>query len=278
MKFSISIWIYGKEDIEKGFARAKKYGYDGIEVEGEPDKYDVKRLNELFSSYNLEASSIAGMYPWPTDERDLSNPDPKVRERAINYLKKCCEFANRIGAPLIIVVPGCVGKVRPVSTREEEWKLAVASVREAAKYAEEYGVVYAIEPINRYETYLLNNVDQGLKFVEEVNHDNVKLMLDCFHMNIEEPDPAYAIRKAGKMLIHVHVADSNRQSVGRGHTDFKAIIRSLKEIGFNRYLAIEPLPPLADPYMMREQVPPEDISDMFAEECIQQLKYFVKIT
>lgn len=96
-------------------------------------------------------------------------------------------------------------------------------------------------------------------------------------MNIEEPDPASSIRKAGKNLIHMHVADSNRQSVGRGHTDFKAIIRSLKEIGYTRYLAMEPLPPLADPYMALMGARPEEFLDLYAEECIQQLKFIERV-
>lgn len=278
MKYSISNWIYGDEPIEKSMERMSRFGYDGIEVKGEPDQYDAKKLRELMESYGLEASSIAGMYPWPTDERDLANPDEKVRRRAVEYVRRCVDFASQIGAPLVIVVPSSVAKVRPLVPVEKEWKLSVNAVREAGKYAQDHGILLAVEPINRYETYLVNTAEQALKFASEVGLENVKIMLDCFHMNIEEADPAAAIRRAGKELIHVHVADSNRQSVGRGHTDFRSIVRALKEIGYNRYLAMEPLPPVADPYMALKGTRAEDIADMYAEECINQLKFFEKVT
>jgi sugar phosphate isomerase/epimerase len=274
LKYSISNWIYGDEPFEKTLERLTKFRYDGVEIKGEPRTCNVKKVKELLRSYNLEASSIAGMYPWPTSDRDLANADEKVRKRAVNYVKECLDFARDVEAPLAIVVPSPVMKTKPSEPLDKEWKWAVESVRMAGRYAMDVNVLIAVEPINRYETYLVNNVDQALKFIAEVGIDSVKVMLDCFHMNIEEPDPAAAIRKAGKNLVHIHVADSNRQSVGRGHTDFKSIIRSLKEIGYTRYLAMEPLPPLADPYMAIKGVRPEEFSDLYAEECIQQLKFF----
>lgn len=274
LKYSISNWIYGDEPLERTLERLVKFKYDGIEIKGEPKIYDEKKIRELLSSYNLEASSIAGMYPWLTNERDLANVDEKVRRRAVNYVKECLDFARDVEAPIVIVVPSAVAKTKPLGPLEKEWEWAVKSVTEAGKYAVDVGVLIAVEPINRYETYLVNNVDQALKFVNDVGIDNVKIMLDCFHMNIEETAPAASVRKAGRNLIHMHIADSNRKSVGRGHTDFKSIIRSLKDIHYTRYLAMEPLPPIADPYMAMKGLRPEEFLDLYAEECIQQLKFF----
>ena len=272
MKYSVMNWIYGNEPIEKTLNRLSKLGYDGISIKGEPDQYDPTKVRKLLEKYKLEAASIDGIYPWPTKERDLANPDERVRKRAVEYLRKCTDFASAVGAPLVVVVPSPVGKTKPLAPREKEREWAVESVRKVAEYALEKGIEVAVEPINRYETHLLNNAEQALEFAKEVAAENVKIMLDCFHMNIEEADPASAIRRAGRMLIHMHVADSNRQSVGRGHTDFKSILRALKEIGYERYLAMEPLPPLADPYdALTKQVCPE-LFDIYAEECITGLK------
>ena len=273
MKYSVSNWIYGDEPFEETLERLSKFKYDGVEIVGEPKVYDSKKALRLLESYNLEVSSIAGMYPWPTQERDLANADEKVRERAVNYVKDCLNFANEIGAPLVIVVPSSVSKTRPQAPVEKEWKWAVESVRHAGKYAESVGVLIAVEAINRYETYLVNSVDQALKFAEDVGLESVKIMLDCFHMNIEEPDPAAAIRKAGKELIHLHVADSNRQSAGRGHTDFRAIMRSLKEISYTRYLTMEPLPPVGDPYLARTGLRSKEFLDLYTDECIRHLRF-----
>lgn len=258
--------------------RMARMDYDGIEFKGEPDQYDIRNLVELCRKYGLEVSSIAGMYPWPTEERDLSNPNEGVRNRAVAYVKKCVDFASQVGAPIVIVVPSCVGKTKPLVPREDEWARAVESVRGVGEYAKENDVRIAIEPINRYETSLLNNAEETLKFIGEVGLESVKMMLDCFHMNIEEPDLAGSIRTAGKELIHVHVADSNRQSVGRGHTDFKSIMGALKEIGYSHYLTMEPLPPLSDPYRGLEETFPEEILDLYAKECIENLRYIEEQT
>jgi sugar phosphate isomerase/epimerase len=252
-------------------------GYDGISLKGEPDQYDPEATKQLVRRYGLEVASIDGIYPWPTDERDLSNPEERVRKRAVEYVNRCTDLASKMGAPLVVVVPSPVGKTKTLATKRKEWEWAVESVRKVAEYALQKGIEVAVEPINRYETHLINNCEQALEFVKEVAVENTKIMLYCFHMNIEEADPAAAIRRAGRMLIHVHVADSNRQSVGRGHTDFKAIMRSLKEIGYERYLAMEPLPPLADPYdALTKQVCPE-LFDVYARECIENLKAIERV-
>jgi D-psicose/D-tagatose/L-ribulose 3-epimerase len=277
MKYSISNWIYGPEPIEKTVQRLAKFKYDGLEIKGAPEEYDVKKIKDLLSSYNLKVGSVCGMWPWDADHmktRDLANPNEKVRERGIQYAESALEFGNKLGAQIFICVVGGCGKTSQI--HQKEWQFGVESVKKLGKKALDTGVTIAIEPINRYELFLMNNVHQGLRFVEEVNSEGVKLMLDAFHMNIEEPDPAAAIRTAGNKLVHLHVADSNRQSVGRGHTDFKGIMRSLKEINFKGYLAMEPLPPTsADVYNLSQLDP--TVLDLYAEECITHLKYFEKV-
>ncbi|MEM2902402.1 MAG: sugar phosphate isomerase/epimerase family protein [Candidatus Bathyarchaeia archaeon] len=279
MKYSVSNWIYGEEPIEKTLKRLSKFGYDGVEVKGAPERYDVGELRDVLSSYDLEVSSICGLWPWDNTDHmksnDLANPDEKVRTKAVKYVKDCLTFGSQLGASCMVVVVGGCGKT--MRLHEKEWEFGVESVRLAGKHAEDVGVTMAIEPINRYELFLLNNVDQGLRFVKDVNMDGVKLMLDTFHMNIEETDPAASIRKAGEYLVHLHVADSNRQSVGRGHTDFKGIVKSLKEINYKGYLAMEPLPPTAANVYDLSQLDPS-LLDLYAEECITQLKFYEKVT
>lgn len=282
MKYSISNWIYGDEPLRITFQRLRKYNYDGIELEGEPQKYEVLEVQRLCQEFDLEVLSIAGMYPWPTKERDLSNPEPKVRERAVKYLQEGVDFAVDVGAPLIIVIPSTVAKTSPVGqfdteeawveAAKREWAYAVESVKAAALYAEEKGIALAIEPINRYETFLINNVNQALRFISEVGSEAVKLHLDTFHMNIEEPDPSEAIRKAGNLLVNVHIADSNREAVGHGHIDFKSIMRALKDIGYQRALTLEPLPPVPDPYIAARLKRYQPLRDIYAEECIMRLR------
>ncbi|WP_258358623.1 sugar phosphate isomerase/epimerase family protein [Moorella sulfitireducens] len=281
-KYSISNWIYGEEELQATFERLSRYGYDGVELMGEPAEYDVKEVLSLCQKYNLKVLSIAGMYPWPTSERDLSNPDPEVRTRAVQYLKSCCDFASELEARVIIVVPAAVAKTQPVGNpREEEdwlraydneWKWAVDSIGKAAVYAEKHGVFLAIEPINRYESFLVNTCEQAIRMKREIGSPAVKIHLDTFHMNIEEQNPADAIRLAGKDLVNVHVADSNRTAVGEGHIDFHAIIQALLDIDYQRTLSLEPLPPVPDPYIAARIKRFMPLRDDYARLSIERLK------
>ena len=281
MQYSISNWIYATEDLEKSLQRLAKYKYDAVELEGEPDKekYEPKKVKKMLQQYGLEVSSIAGMYLWKEEiKRDLASSDKKIREQTIMYLFKCIDYAQLMGAKLVIVVPAAVSKLAPSLSKKEDWKNSIKAVQEVAKYAEKKDILLAIEPINRYETYLVNSVQDALSYSREVDSSHVKIMADTFHMNIEERDIPEAIRIAGNNLINVHIADSNRCSVGRGHINFKALIKALKEINYQYALTLEPLPPVYDPYLALEGGVSENIFNQYAAESIRGLKYFELIT
>lgn len=283
MKYSVSNWIYGEEKLQYIFDKITRFGYDGVELTGEPEKYSIKEVRKLCADHGLKVLSIAGIYPWPTEERDLSNPDPRVREKAVDYLHRCCDFAAELGAPLVIVVPSAVGKTTPVGgPRDEEWDKAVKvewsyaidSLNKAALYAEATGILLAVEPINRYETFLVNTAEEGLRFISEIGSDMVKLHLDSFHMNIEESDLVETIQKSKDSLVNFHVADSNRQAVGRGHINFRAVIEALYDIDYWGALALEPLPPVSNPYMAVQFPRYKRILDTYLKESIQCLKQY----
>ncbi|MFZ3086256.1 MAG: sugar phosphate isomerase/epimerase family protein [Candidatus Hydromicrobium sp.] len=286
MKYSISNWIYGDEPLEVTFQRLQKYGYDGVELKGEPKLYQTGEVRKLCKKYNLSVLSIAGIYPWPTLERDIASPDEGVRKKAVDYLQNCVDLAAGVGAPLVVVVPSAVGKTSPIDSFEDEeewiqekervWNYAVLSVREAAKYAEAKGILLVIEPINRYETFLVNTAEEGLRFIAEVNSPAVKIHLDVFHMNIEEANPAEAIRRCGKLLMNLHISDSNRMAVGDGHVDFRAIMYALKEIRYQWALTLEPVPPVPNPYVAARLKRYEYLRDKYAEQCITRLKNLEK--
>lgn len=281
MQYSISNWIYATEDLEKSLQRLAKYKYDAVELEGEPDKakYEPKKVKKMLQKYGLKVSYIAGMYLWKEEiKRDLASSDIKIRDQTIKYLFKCIDYAQLIGAKLVIIVPAAVSKLSPSLSKKEDWKNSVKAVREVAKYAKKKDILLAVEPINRYETYLVNNIRDALYFTSEVNSTHVKIMADTFHMNIEERDIPEAIRIAGNNLINIHIADSNRCSVGRGHINFKALIKALKKINYQYALTLEPLPPISDPYLALEGGFSENIFDQYAAESIMGLKYFEGIT
>jgi len=143
---------------------------------------------------------------------------------------------------------GAVGRVRPVTTYEQEYVNYVVGVQRIAEHAQELGLRLAIEVLNRYESHLLNTSEEAVRFVEEVGAPNVGILLDAYHMNIEEADLGSAIRTAGTHLFLFHAADSNRRAVGRGHTDFIALTRALKAIGYQGDVVFECVPPGPDPF------------------------------
>ncbi len=283
MKYSISNWIYGDEPLRTTFERLKRYGYDGIELKGELQEYDTGEVRRLCGEFDLQVFSVLGWSIWPL-ERDLANPDPRLREKALDYARQCVDLAFAVGAPLVVVIPAPAGRTSPlgdvsseeewVAAAEKEWNYALESVRTAAAYAEQAGILLAVEPINRYESFLVNNVDQGLRFVSEVGSGAVKLHLDAFHTNIEEKDPADAIRRARELLINMHISDSNRQAVGHGHTDFEAMMTALKDIDYHGPLTLEPVPPHPNPLMAVDMERYLPLRDLYAGESIAALRRY----
>lgn len=279
-KYIISNWIYGDEDLKVTFDRLKRFGYDGVELTGEPTQYNTQEVKSLAKKTGVNVLTIAGIY---TAERDLSDPDTATRINAINYVKSCCDFANDLGAEVVIVVPSEVTRTKPhncnpldendwLKAFNEEWKLACDSIYQAGIYAQEKGIILAIEPAVRYEVLLVNSGEQGLQMMNEINLPSVKLHLDTFHMNTEDADPPASIREAGSALVNFHVADSNRQAVGKGHIDWEAHLKALYDIGYERTLSLEPLPPIADTYLAANIKRFKPLRDEYAQESIDKLK------
>lgn len=286
MRYSVSTWIFGEESQARVFGILADLGYDAVELEGEPAKLSAPKVRAAAESAGLDIVSLAGMFPWPTKDRDLSSPDGQVRARAVEYLRRSCDLAHELGASILVVSPTPVGKTGPdrepfgpdgeAGAGTEEWKWAVDSVAEAARHAEATGVRLAIEPLNRYETYLVNTAESGLEFVSQTGSEAVKLHLDTFHMNIEEASVRDAILKAGENLVNFHVADSNRQAVGRGHLDFPAVVAALVEIGYEGALTLEPLPPVSNPYAAAGRESFRGTLRQYLEASLRRLKPMVE--
>jgi D-psicose/D-tagatose/L-ribulose 3-epimerase len=166
---------------------------------------------------------------------------------AVDYFLRLLDFAGEFGRPLV-GCHGLVGRVRAIRSQTEERAVFVEAVRTIAERARPMGLRLAMEVLNRYEAHLLNTAAEAVQFVTDVGAENVGILLDAYHMNIEEADPAAALRQAGRHLALYHVADSNRQGIGRGHTDFPAQIRALSDIGYRGPAILECTAPGPDPF------------------------------
>jgi sugar phosphate isomerase/epimerase len=269
MRFAYNTLVYGDEPIERGIARLARFGYDGVELVGAPDKLDAGRIAELLDEHEIKASSICGLYG---PETDLVSSDAATRAAAVDYVRSCVDFAAKVGAEVISLTPTACMKIRPETDLETERRWAVEGVRAAGEYAGEHGVRIAVEPWNRYENYLVNRVEQSVELVDEVGLDSVGVMADTFHMAIEEKSAADAIALAGERLYHVHFADSNRAAPGRGHTDFRPIVAALQEIGYGGYVSFELLPAAGDPFLALGEDGAREFFDEYTEASIAYVK------
>ncbi len=223
------------EPIETTLERLAKYGYDGIEIAGEPDVYDASHVKELLDKNGLECWGAVTIM---VQGRDLIHPDKQGRAESVKYVKGCVDLVADLGGQILCIVPGEVGKVTPTSSPQQEWKWAVEELKEIAAHAGEKGVRPGIEPLNRFETYFINRHDQALALADEVG-ENMGVVLDAFHINIEEADPLGAIRATGNRLIDFHVADNNRMPAGMGRYNWGEVRRALKDAGYDGYLVSE---------------------------------------
>ncbi len=282
MRYAISNWIYPGESLRETFARLARYGYDGVELVGEPDRISPEEVCTLSKEYNLPVVSVLTWCIWGIPGRDMASPDEEERQAARIYGRRCVDLAAAIGAPIVVVLPAPAGRTAPVGKPQDEktwkeawdqeWALAVESLKGLAAYAQQQGITLALEPINRYETHLVSTTEQALQMLEAVGADNLKIHLDTFHMNIEEADMTAAIRRAGDLLVNMHISDSNRMPPGRGHTDFGALLRALREINYTGALVLEPVPPGPDPLLAVTFSENIALRDAYAEESIRYLR------
>lgn len=268
-KYSYDSLVYFGEPVERSIQRLAKYGYDAIELVGEPDNYRPAEVTKLAGDHGIKVSSICSIF---TIERDLASPDPKVRQHAVDYVRQVTDLAAAVGCPTIIIAPTACMKMNRWPDPVEERKWAIDSIRTGAEYAASASIGFAIEAWNRYESYFVNTIAQGLGIMKEVGLPNVGVMGDTFHMNIEERDMADAYRQAGKHLKHVHLADSDRAAPGQGHIDFLPILRALKEIDYQGYVAFELLPASGDPFGALKKGEGKEFFDQYTEQAIQNIK------
>jgi sugar phosphate isomerase/epimerase len=243
MKIDLGVctWTFGDLPLEEIARRLQGLGFDGVELVGDPSLYTAKQAAEILADHGLRVFSLT------PENVDLAHPDDALRQKAVDYYLWLLDFAAELDRP-IVSCHGYVGRVRATSTIEDEWRLFVQAVRQIAQRARALDLSLVMEVLNRYEAHLVNTASEAVAFVDEVGSGNVGLLLDAYHMNIEERDPAAALRQAGDRLWLYHVADSNRQGIGRGHTDFAAQMAALEDIGYNGPVILECTAPGPDPF------------------------------
>lgn len=229
------------DGLADAFQQAARIGFDAIEIFAPgPDTVDADELKRLTDQHALKVAAVGTGAGMVKHGLSLTDPDAVKRRRAIQFVSDMIDFGGPYGAPAII--GSMQGKWGGPLDRAATLELLAEALNQLGPRAGRYNVPLIYEPLNRYETNLLTTIAEGVSFLKTLSSDNVKLLADLFHMNIEESDLADAIGQGGKYIGHIHFVDSNRQAAGMGHIDFAPIIEALDKIEYGGYLSAEAFP------------------------------------
>jgi sugar phosphate isomerase/epimerase len=228
------------DDLPAACKKAKGLGFDAFEIfPPSADAVDVAALGKLLDEHDLALAAMGTGAGWLKQRLHLCLPDAGARAKARAFVRSIIDVAGEFRAPAII--GSMQGRSDGLEHATATGYLCEA-LEELGAYASQYRTSVLFEPLNRYETNMVNTIDAGIQLLRKMSTENVGLLADLFHMNIEETDIAAAIRTWGKDINHVHFVDSNRRPAGCGHLDFPPIFEALEAIGYQGYLSAEALP------------------------------------
>lgn len=240
MKIGMNLLLWTSQVTEEHFpllARLKAAGFDGVELpifSGQPQDY--KPIRSELDNLGLKCTTVTIL----TRETNAVSPDPAVRRKALDWLRTVIEINHVLGAETICgPYHSALGEFSGTGPTEDEKKRAAEVLRQAAEYAQQAGVMLAIEYLNRFECYFLNTAAQAVELVRMVDHPHFRAMYDTFHAHIEEKNAGTAIRTIAPVLAHVHISENDRGTPGTGQVDWSTTFRTLREVGYDGWLTIE---------------------------------------
>jgi D-psicose/D-tagatose/L-ribulose 3-epimerase len=243
MRIGVNTWVWvaplTDKDLEELVPFVARAGFNWIEFPLEDiGGFDYRRAGALARDYGLGVSTCVAMGP----DRDLIHPDQSIRDNGKAYIRQAVDATEALGATnLVGPIYSAVGRVWQMTAEERarDTDLLVDNLAELAEYAGDHGVVFGVEPLNRFETSFINLADQAIKVVDRVDHPSCRIMLDTFHMNIEEKSLGEAIRAAGPRLVHLHACENDRGAPGSGNVTWGEVAQALKDIDYDGPVVIE---------------------------------------
>ena len=243
MKFGVNSFVWVSpcttEAVKELAPKVKAMGFDILEIACEnPNLLDIQTIKNVIAENRLSAI-ICGVFG---ADRNICSFDPEVRENARKYILWLIDSAAHLGSEVICgPMYSAVGKdhLEDSNSRKKEWDLAVSEIREMADYAAGKGIKLALEPLNRFETDMINTVSQGIMFIHDVGRENIGFHLDTFHMHLEEKSSPDAIRLAGDKIFHFHACENDRGVPGTGQVHWQEIAPALKSTNYQGPVVIE---------------------------------------
>lgn len=247
IQFGVNTWTwvspFRTEDARGLFPKVARMGFDLVEIALEDSSLvDAGEIRRLLEESWLGVTVCGAFGP----SRDLASEDSAVVREALEYIRKALELSQQVGAKILCgPMYSAVGKARhiPAEERRREFDRAAEGLRQAAVMARERGVTLGVEPLNRFETDMINTAEQARRMVEAVNHPSLRIHLDTFHMNIEESSVYEAVKTAGEYLCHVHASESHRGVPGAGLAAWEQLRKGLADIHYDGAVVIETFTP-----------------------------------
>lgn len=239
MKFGVHIALWMKtwqDDVIPYIEEAARLGFDGVELSllGMTDD-NIARIRRCLDETGLELTCTTGL----SMAQDITSDDAEVRQAGIEYLENAIKTVSALGSPLLSGVIFAPWGKRLMEDRETRWSRSVEALRQVAPLAKEHGVTLGIEAINRFETDLINTAEQAVQLANDIDEENIGVLLDSFHMNMEEKDVVTALERSKEKLVHFHCVENDRGVPGSGHTPWPTLFEGLKTINYDGWLTLE---------------------------------------
>ena len=252
VKFSITIDSFREiESLENTITNLVELGINNIELSGDPSNFYSKSMLELFNTFSISILGVSGKW---TSSKEMKSPilltsDPHILSYSKNYVKECIKICNFYGGSILNICLLSDYELKidwnhamiPNKEKKKLLKRSISILSELTDFSKDFGVYLLLEPLNRYSTPFCCNTADAIFVTSNLNNDYFSILLDTYHMNIEEKDFSDSIIKSKKFLKHIHFSDSNRKMPGFGHINFDSILNTLKKIHYNDYIGLEPI-------------------------------------
>lgn len=274
-RLSWSIWLFGREAPRVSLERLRAAGLEYVELAGNHHTRESgtgsREMKSLLSDLGLQTSGVCGLY---SPDVDLASDNAFRAQNAVDYVRREIEFVHEMGGEYLIVVPSAVGRPQPLGS--EEFARSAERLALLAPEFAQAGVKAAVEPIRADEVSLIHTVSEAKTIIDAVDHSGVRhINGDVYHMLFSETHIGQAVLEAGEQLANLHLADSNRGTLGSGMMDLDTILRSyLLATGGKReasFLTGEPIGAGRDPYSALTTVPDADLADLLVKDSIAYL-------
>lgn len=239
MKFGVHIALWMKtwqDDVVPYIEETARLGFDGVELSllGMTDD-NIARIRKCLDDTGLELTCTTGL----SMAQDITSDDAEIREAGMAYLENAIKTVAALGSPLLSGVIFAPWGKRVMENRESRLSRSVEALKRVAPLAKEHGVTLGIEAINRFETDLINTAEQAVQLAEDVDEENIGVLLDSFHMNMEEKDITSSLKRSKEKLVHFHCVENDRGVPGSGHTPWSTFFEGLKAIDYDGWLTLE---------------------------------------